>query len=582
MPCAAEIGLSIIVLLLDDMRHDQLPYLPLTTARLAEHAVTYDQAYVTIPMCCPERASFLAGGFLPQFTGVLTNAAPRGGATAFDDSDTLAVRLQSDGYATMLVGKYLNEYSVLSPYIPPGWSYFASQDGQPYAEFEMAVGASGPDAGEQGSVVTVSEYVTGWQANETIAFFAAHPDEPVFTFVPLRAPHDPHTPAPQDVGSQSGFRYRGGAFNEADVSDKPAWIQALPLISDDDITILDRTNQERLETLASVDRAVVHIVDALERSGRAENTVLVLTSDNGQQWGEHRLVDKGVPYQESVHVPLILWNPAFEGKRLDTLVAANLDVAATITDLAGLSPRGDGRSLRDSACSGSDGGREWIPLQGWPYDMPVWAGAVTTQWKYVEWGTGERELYDLISDPTEATNTIDQHSDVAAGFATQVELSRGLAVTTEALPNGQVGTPLVTALSAWGGVGVAKWKRFNGEIPGGLSLAETGELSGVPTAAGTFQFTVMASDEGVSPYDGSAQRDIRQFTMEIAPATALDHGETGCSCDGQGATALGALGVWVSRRQRPAREALGGGRLAGRCNRTFERRKRVSGAPKKA
>ena len=107
MPCLADTGLSVLVFLLDDMRLDQLPVLEATNARLADHAVVFDQAYVTIPMCCPERASFLSGGFLPQHTGVLTNEAPRGGFTVFPDADTLATHLQAAGYATALSGKYL-------------------------------------------------------------------------------------------------------------------------------------------------------------------------------------------------------------------------------------------------------------------------------------------------------------------------------------------------------------------------------------------------------------------------------------------------------------------------------------------
>ncbi len=552
MPCLADTGLSVLVFLLDDMRLDQLPVLEATNARLADHAVVFDQAYVTIPMCCPERASFLSGGFLPQHTGVLTNEAPRGGFTAFPDADTLPTHLQAAGYATALFGKYLNEYDELDTYVPPGWTDWAAvAEGEPWTDFTLRAGSSTPDAGGVAQPVAVSGYVTDWQAAAASTFIGDHVGEPFFVYVSLLSPHHPHEPAPEDVGRFAGIQYRGGAWQEADMADKPAWMQTIPLWTDAEVAESDAANEERLETLLSVDRAIVSVMDTLQAQGRLDDTVVVITSDNGQQWGEHRLSLKGVGYQESVHMPLVVWNPSLTPRHSAAMVASNLDLAATITELAGLDPRGEGQSLVGPLCDETAAGRDFVPLQGWPYREPAWAGVVTSRWKYLETATGERELYDLQDDPYEAENVAGEAANEAAIVALAADLGpvRGLAVTRDLLPGATVGATYDEELTAWGGTPPYTWELSAGALPEGLRLDASGRLSGTPKAAANEVFTLDVHDSSASPYDGRPQHDQRQFGM------AIDGGEGGCGCAAEpgGATVLGVLGgAWAMRRRRGA------------------------------
>lgn len=555
MPCLADAGFSVLVFLLDDMRLDQLPVLKLTNARLADHAVVFDQAYVTVPMCCPERASFLSGGFLPQHTGVLTNEAPRGGFTVFPDSDTLATNLQAAGYATALSGKYLNGYE--DTYVPPGWTDWAAvAEGDPWTDFTISAGSSAPDAPGVAAPLVVSGYVTDWQASAASGFIVDHVGEPFFVYVAFRSPHDPHEPAPEDVGTFAGVQYRGGAWQEADMSDKPAWMQDLPVWSAKEVAAQDAVNEERLETLLSVDRAIVSVLDTLEAQGRLDDTVVVITSDNGQQWGEHRLSAKGVGYQESVHMPLVVWNPSLTPRHSSALVAANLDLAATITELAGLEPRGEGQSLVGPLCDDAAAGRDFVPLQGWPYTEPTWAGVVTDKWKYLESATGERELYDLQADPVEAESVAGEAANEAtiAALAADLETVRGLAVTSTLLPQATVGAPYDEALTAWGGTPPYAWDVSAGALPDGVRLDSSGRLSGTPTGAANAAFTLEVYDSSSSPYDGRPQHDQRQFLLEVRKGEAEAAPEA-CGCGGGtgGAMVLGALsGAWATRRRRTA------------------------------
>ena len=112
---------NIILILTDDQPYQTMQYMPTVQKELVAKGVNFTNAYVTTPLCCPSRSSILTGLYVHNH-GVKTNRIPLGGATVFDDSSTLPVWLQSAGYRTALMGKYLNDYDALPEgYIPPGW-----------------------------------------------------------------------------------------------------------------------------------------------------------------------------------------------------------------------------------------------------------------------------------------------------------------------------------------------------------------------------------------------------------------------------------------------------------------------------
>jgi arylsulfatase A-like enzyme len=121
---------------------DGRPVMPKVTALLAGQGITFTQAFVPSPVCCPERASFLAGGYYPHHTGVLTQNWPNGGAGKFigPDARALPVVLQEAGYKTAFFGKYMNEFRKFQPYQPPGWTRFVgSLNAADWYNFEMLV-----------------------------------------------------------------------------------------------------------------------------------------------------------------------------------------------------------------------------------------------------------------------------------------------------------------------------------------------------------------------------------------------------------------------------------------------------------
>src|SRR5262249_44900806 len=153
-------------------------------------------------------------------------------------------------------------------------------------------------------------------------------------------PHAPATPAPRHVGRYAGVPpSRPLSYNEADVSDKALYIRRTPLLTPERMDTTDALYQDMLESLLSVDDAVADILHALRDTGRDEDTIVVFTSDNGLALGEHRWVGKVCPYEECLHVPLVVRYPRLvRSARVDTRAVANIDLAPTFAEFADAHP----------------------------------------------------------------------------------------------------------------------------------------------------------------------------------------------------------------------------------------------------
>ncbi|MCK6524751.1 sulfatase-like hydrolase/transferase [Myxococcota bacterium] len=559
-PCLPVAPLSVLLVLFDDMRADQLDVLRETLSRVEDHAQIFDRAYVTTPMCCPDRASLISGGYAAPQHGVLSNSGSYGGAHRFDDGRTLATRLQEVGYHTALFGKYMNGYDALEPYVPPGWStWWGWLDEQPWVGFEVVEGGSGPEGSGVGERVMYEAYVVDAQRAAALRTLGELGDDtPALLYLSFLAPHSPHTPAVGDAGAYADFLYRGGAFMEADLSDKPAWLRAWPVLNDEAQAATDLDHQQQLESLLSVDRAVATILDALAASGRLDSTLLILTSDNGMMWGEHRLFDKGYAYEESVRVPLLIAHPSLSPRRDSGLVAVNLDVPALIQRVAGLTIEGEGQDLSDRLCDPSAPARDLIQLQFWPATLPQWAAVVTDDHKLVQHATGEVELYDLKADPTESTSLHDDPGAQTLREQLSARLTPGLAFTTVALPDARVGEFYATTLTAWGGTPPYGFTLTRGALPPGLTLSAEGLISGVPTATVETSLTFEVQDASTSPFHGGPQLHGGALALKVGPAVTL--APKGCACDsGGGVVTLGlsAAAAALARRRRASRRSAG-------------------------
>jgi arylsulfatase A-like enzyme len=370
-------------------------------------------------LCCPSRATIFRGQYAHN-TDVETNAGANGGYTRFLarqlETATVATALQQAGYRTALVGKYLNGYPRLDDFnhVAPGWSDWYVTLGGSYVDYRQ---------NENGAIVlpTAGQYRTDVEVGEADQIVrAAHAaGAPFFLELAVYAPHAPATPAPRDVGTLSGLvRALPPSFDEADVSDKPAWVQALPLFDSYQLGVMQATWESRLEALQAVDVGVASLLATLAELGELDNTYVVFTSDNGYTIGEHRrLPGKQSAYEEDIHQPLVILGPGIAPGSSSSVLAGNVDLEPTFLELGQAAPIGweDGRSLvpaLDGAIPAS--WRTAMLLEHEPTTdcdgdvgcaIPSYRGLRTATQTYVAYaGTGEHELYDLTADPYELQN----------------------------------------------------------------------------------------------------------------------------------------------------------------------------------
>ncbi len=447
VPCAASCGPptrlvgtldppNVILLLTDDLDARLLEEHPADYPNLRELAAegtTFENSFVTDPLCCPSRATILRGQYAHNHR-IIGNWWPQGGSRKFrelgHEGSTVATWLQDEGYRTALVGKYMNEYD--GTRVPEGWDDW----------YGIVGNHRSTRLSENGRIVEYDperHHLDDALAEKAVGYAsgAADGDSPFFMWLGTSAPHAPATPASRHEDAFPNARLlRTPSFNEEDVSDKPYWVRNNAPLDPERIASMENLYRNRLRSMLAVDEMIGRLVDALRESGELDNTFLVFTSDNGWHAGAHRLTTgKWTAYEEDIQVPLIVRGPGVpEGRTLEHPVLNN-DLAPTFADLAGAEVPSfvDGRSLMPllsddpppledwrsaflvEAATELDGPR--FPMlsgdqlaEGWrhasreDWGRPGLEAIRTNDHLYGEYGNGERELYDLKDDPHELDN----------------------------------------------------------------------------------------------------------------------------------------------------------------------------------
>jgi arylsulfatase A-like enzyme len=415
---------NIVLILTDDETLESVAKMPYLSSRTDWS--TFDNAFENVSLCCPSRASILTGQY-DTHTGVLDNTGAHDGRK-LNEANTLPVWLHRVGYRTALIGKYLNGYPwTRGNYIPPGWDdwhAFLTPPGVNYFGYKL---------NENGVVhsydAATADYSTDVLASKAVNFVQSAPT-PFFLYFAPHAPHPPFIPAPRHAGVYATAPVRHSPnFNEADVSDKPAFIRRLGLR---DAARMDRDRRHQWEMMLAVDEGIKKIDAALAARGQLGNTVEIFLTDNGFAHGEHRWEAKRCEYDVCMHSPLMIRYPGQPARHIPDL-AQNIDMAATIADIAGAIPglAQDGISLVP-LIKGTATSRRTELLEHWGGGGTVGLGTPPNFWAirtrrylYVELVTGEKELYDYTVDPFELGNK--------AGKSAYASVQRDLAMRLAAL-----------------------------------------------------------------------------------------------------------------------------------------------------
>jgi len=397
---------NIVLILTDDQRADTVRYMSNVQRLLVDEGIRFSNGYVVNPLCCPSRASILTGAY-SHTTGVYTNDPDmHGGFPAFRDGSTIATWLQSAGYRTALLGKYLNGYGVTT-YVPPGWDqWFATfRNGAYYDYAAVADGDAmrfGHDPADYGTTVLRDRAVSFIRSTEA--------SQPFFMYFAPHAPHEPAIPERRDRDDfTSESPRRPISFDERDTSDKPANVRRLAPIDAETSRDIDEFRLGQIQSLQSVDRSVAALVDALKDTDRLQNTMIVFTSDNGMFWGEHRLRGKSQVYEEAINVPFVVrYDAMIANPRVDENLVVNIDLAPTFAELAGVeAPGAEGRSLLPRLRSANTSWRNSFLVEHvakGSFGAPTFCAIHTDRYVLVRYATGEEELYDLVRDPHQMEN----------------------------------------------------------------------------------------------------------------------------------------------------------------------------------
>lgn len=454
----ATIRPNIIFILTDDLDVASIAFMPKLQELLVKQGVTFNNFFVNIAVCCPSRATISRGQYAHN-TKIFTNKPPSGGYETYhangDEDSTIAVWLQNAGYRTMHAGKYLNGYpnTVALTFVPPGWTeWYSAVKGNPYSQFKYTLNENGKLV-EYGT--KPEDYGTDVYARKTIEFIQRSVKEgkPFFASINTYAPHGPSTPAPRHEKMFADAKLpRSPNFNEADVSDKPSFIKNRPRLTEQQIARIEVEYRKRLQSLQAVDEMIENLIGVLKSLGQLDNTYIFFTSDNGFHLGNHRLAyGKLTAYEEDSRVPLIVRGPGVPAGVARDHIAGNIDLAPTWAEIAGakIPEFVDGRSLRpvlkanpialenwrqcfllqrgapdDTDDDDDETGFDWRPsemagLLEPPDVLPDEVAGIVPQraglpsnfyairlqfYTYVEYANGEKELYDLRTDPYQLNN----------------------------------------------------------------------------------------------------------------------------------------------------------------------------------
>jgi len=429
--------------------------------RIAREGTRFDNVFATNSICTPSRASILTGQY-----------SHRNGVPVFNRFDssrqTVARLLQAGGYYTGMIGKW---HLGSDPAGFDRWEILPGQGAYVDPVFYTATGET----------TYTGRYVTDVIADLAIEFIRSRPaGKPFFLMMHHKAPHRPWVPdeahrkqfegrwIPEPPTLWDTYATRTDALREnqqrvfADLARRdlkvqpPAglagpelqtWLSAKPgevtvEIGGKTVTLTgealsrwkyQRYMQDYLATVQSVDDSVGRLLDVLDTTGLAKNTIVIYTSDQGFFLGDHGLYDKRFMYEESLRMPfLVRWPAGIKAGTVSRAMALNVDFAPTFLEAAGLAVPSDmqGRSLVPILKGQSP--PDWRQSMYYRYyhdpgdhNTRAHYGVRTMTHKLISfWKSGQWELFDLVNDPAELHNLYGQSGQEKITAELKAELLR--------------------------------------------------------------------------------------------------------------------------------------------------------------
>jgi iduronate 2-sulfatase len=414
---------NVLLIMADDLNNDLGTYGHSTVKtpnldRLAKRGVRFDRAYNQFPLCSPSRVSLLTGK-RPDTTR--TYDLQTDFRTILPDATTLPQMFRGNGYVSARVGKIYH-------YGNPGDIGTSGLDDE--ASWDAVVNPKGIDKDEEPKLTNFTptrglgsalayyaspapdeEHTDGKVASETIALLERHKNRPFFIGAGFYRPHCPFIAPKKYFDLYPLDRIPAPPAGAAELVPSAAWFTVPPYWG---ITELARRETIRAyyASISFLDANVGRLLDALDRLGLSDNTIIVFLSDHGYHLGEQGQWMKQTLFERSARAPLIIAGAGVAAKGKASLrVVEFIDLYPTLADLSRLTPPAGlhGRSLAPLLTD---------PQTAWDHpaltqvrrggrDNGFMGYSVRTDnWRYTEWDDGKRgtELYDEVKDPGEMHN----------------------------------------------------------------------------------------------------------------------------------------------------------------------------------
>jgi uncharacterized sulfatase len=434
---AAPVKPNVLFIAVDDMNNDLGCYgSPIVQSpnidRLAARGVRFEHAYCQFPLCSPSRSSIMTG-LRPDQTRVfdLQYHFRQG----LPEVVTLPQLFMRSGYYAARVGKiyhYGNPGDIGTSGLddPASWMEVVNPAGLDKTTLEPDLTNFTPTRGLGSALALLSDpkgrdedHTDGMVATEAIRLLEKHQKEPFFLAVGFYKPHTPYI-APKkyfDLYPLEKIEVPRMPAGFENTVPAPALASTKPWpnfgVTHDQAR---QSKQAYYAAISFVDAQIGRVIDALDRLGLADNTIIMFWSDHGYSLGEHGLWMKQSCFEESARIPLIVVLPGMKPaatRRVSPRLVELLDMYPTLADLAGLTPPANlaGTSLRPLLAQAD---APWDRAAYTQVERNGFAGwsVRTPRWRYTEWDQGKRgaELYDHATDPDEMKNVVADPANASA------------------------------------------------------------------------------------------------------------------------------------------------------------------------
>lgn len=411
---------------LDDPSH---PLLSPAYDRLREEGTRCVNAVANCPVCTPSRAMLLTGQY-PQ-----TNLVPVNDLPLPDDAVTIGDVAKAAGYRTGYIGKWHIDGVPRNKWTPPGPRRHGFDTWAVHNCIHNYLRSSYYTDSDE--LLQIPGYEPEFQTDLAIDFLITESDDPFCLYLSWGPPHAPYDQLPPwfarmydpaDIDYPPNFRGPDRSLLEPDAHPNAVGFGLPP----------ELTLAQYYGAITALDQQLMRLLDTLDATGQAENTIVVYTSDHGDMLFSHGRMKKQQPWEESLHIPMVMRWPEHipAGKDFDGCIGI-VDMAPSLLSMMGCDvPAGmQGTDLATALCGGSQKAPSSSFImdlmavdQGLALGVKEWRGVRTQRHTYARHMDGSCwVLFDNVADPYQLCNLADAPEYAVLRQTLEAELQRWLA-----------------------------------------------------------------------------------------------------------------------------------------------------------